>query len=128
MISCCCVVVDFGDVKLVEVWLVVYFDWWLSDILVIYYYYDYVGGVVVLKELIGVWVFGLVNEKILVCDLVLEDGEWVEVFGLVFEIFYVFGYIFGYIVYYYLVEMLLLFCGDILFVVGCGCFFEGILV
>ena len=86
-----CAVVDPGDAKPVEAWLAAHPDWRLSDILVTHHHHDHVGGVAALKELTGARVLGPANE-IPARDLALEDGERVEVLGLVFEIFHVPGH------------------------------------
>lgn len=120
-----CAVVDPGDAKPVEAWLAAHPDWRLSDILVTHHHHDHVGGVAALKELTGARVLGPANEKIPARDLALEDGERVEVLGLVFEIFHVPGHTLGHIAYYHPAETPLLFCGDTLFAAGCGRLFEG---
>lgn len=112
-----CAVVDPGDAKPVEAWLAAHPDWRLSDILVTHHHHDHVGGVAALKELTGARVLGPANEKIPARDLALEDGERVEVLGLVFEIFHVPR---PYRPYRLLAETLLLFCGDTSFAAGCG--------
>ena len=108
-----------------EAWLAAHPDWRLSDILVTHHHHDHVGGVAALKELTGARVLGPANEKIPARDLALEDGERVEVLGLVFEIFHVPGHTLGHIAYYHPAETPLLFCGDTLFAAGCGRLFEG---
>ncbi len=90
-----------------------------------HHHHDHVGGVAALKELTGARVLGPANEKIPARDLALEDGERVEVLGLVFEIFHVPGHTLGHIAYYHPAETPLLFCGDTLFAAGCGRLFEG---
>lgn len=120
----CVFVVDFGDVGLVLVWLDVD-GLRLEGILIMYYYVDYQGGVVELKKCFEIVVFVLEVEFIIGCIDVFCGGESIMVFGYLVDVMVVFGYMLGYFVYYVLG---LLFCGDILFGVGCGCLFEGMLV
>ncbi len=99
-----CAVVDPGDAAPVEAWLLAHPDWRLSDILVTHHHHDHVGGVAALKELTGARVLGPAREKIPGRDLALEDGDRVEVLGLVFEIFHVPGHTLGHIAYFHAAE------------------------
>lgn len=117
------VVVDFGDVVLVFVFV----DQGLcvDMILFIYYYDDYIGGVFVLQIcFFGVWVIVFVEECIFMVIEWVGEGECVQVLGWMFYVLFVFGYICSYIVFY-IVEYF--FSGDLLFSLGCGCLFEGML-
>lgn len=120
----CVLIIDFGQVVFVLV-VVVQQNWCLEVILFIYYYDDYIGGVVELQVcFLGVEVYVLVELCIDLFVYWVVEGECIQVLGLGLYVVFVFGYIWSYIVFY-IVEYF--FSGDVLFSLGCGCMFEGML-
>lgn len=94
-----------------------------------YYYWDYVGGNEVIKVVMGVCIVGLFYDVdcIFGIDYEVVDGNIVELGCFWVEVIFMFGYMCGYICFFFLSEKLV-FVGDIMFVLGCGCLFEGMLV
>lgn len=120
------VVVDLGDVVLVLVFCEKNSLIFLV-IFIIYYYWDYIGGIIVFVEVIDdLLVIGLCGGYISGIIKLVVQGDMVKLFvvGCEFLVIEVLGYMLDYIVFY---GYNVLFCGDMLFVVGCGCLFEGIL-
>ena len=119
-----CAVVDPGDeepvlAKLAEM------DLELSAILITHKHYDHVGGVAGLKaKFPDAIVFGPGNEGIKGIDAIVSESDRVELPGMqsVFEVLSVPGHTEGHIAYYGHAS---LFCGDTLFLGGCGRVFTG---
>lgn len=125
-----CAVVDPGDAGPVLAWLEAHPGWSLTDILVTHHHADHVGGVARLKADTGARVLGPAGENIPARDVALEDGDRLEVLGLVFDVLHVPGHTLGHIAYFcdssdHGERQPVLFCGDTLFAAGCGRLFEG---
>lgn len=96
----------------------------LEAILVTHHHADHVGGVQALRDRYRVPVYGPAAESIPGRTAALSGGDSVELagLGLTFEVIDVPGHTAGHIAYY---GHGALFCGDTLFVGGCGRLFEG---
>ena len=96
----------------------------LSAILITHHHLDHMGGVSELAEHFKVPVFGPGKEAIPGLTHRLSGGEKIEVPGIDvhFDVLDVGGHTRGHIAYYH---PKVLFCGDALFVLGCGRLFEG---
>lgn len=96
----------------------------LSAILVTHHHPDHVGGVSALTEHFNVPVFGPENEDIPHLTCGVQGGETIEIpgIGVHFDVLDVGGHTRGHVAYY---RPKVLFCGDALFVLGCGRLFEG---
>ncbi len=96
----------------------------LTAILITHHHHDHIGGINALKERFDVPVFGPQRENIAGVTTQLIGGETIEVPGLDmhFNVLDVGGHTLGHIAYY---RPKVLFCGDALFVLGCGRLFEG---
>ncbi len=116
-------VVDPGDSKLV---LKVLEDrnLVLDTILITHHHFDHTGGVSELKASTGCKVLGPKNNSIDGIDLALGEGDSTSVLGIKFSVMEVPGHTLDHIAYYSQAERVL-FCGDTLFVGGCGRVFEG---
>ncbi len=118
------VVVDPGDASPVEAFLTKE-RLTLSGILITHHHGDHVGGVAALRANRDIPVFGPANEAIDLLTHRVGDGDCHMLpgeFSCSFSVIDVPGHTAGHIAY--LVEDHL-FCGDTLFVMGCGRLFEG---
>jgi len=104
----------------------------LEAILLTHHHPDHIGGVDALLERGPVPVYGPLAESALIpaIDHPLDDGDRVELaaMGLELEVMSVPGHTLGHIAYYQPPRGQthgLLFCGDTLFIGGCGKLFEG---
>lgn len=120
-----CAAVDPGDAAPVIDWLADNPQWQLSDILITHHHRDHTGGVVELKQHTGATVYGPELEDIRGIDQPLADRQTLELLGQTFTVFHVPGHTLGHIAYYLSGKQPLLFCGDTLFLAGCGRLFEG---
>ena len=96
----------------------------LDTIIITHHHFDHTGGVTALKSETNCSVIGPDNPKIQGIDQVLSEGQSVSVLGYTFEILEVPGHTLDHIAFYCPRESVL-FCGDTLFVGGCGRVFEG---
>jgi len=97
----------------------------LAAILVTHHHDDHTGGVNALIEAYGpIPVYGPSNSPYANISHPLQQDQQVEVLGQTFEIMEIPGHTLDHIAYYN-AEQGLLFCGDTLFLAGCGRVFEG---
>ena len=96
----------------------------LNGILVTHHHYDHTGAVESLKESTGCTVWGPYDSPAGPYDKLLQEGDTVSVLGVDFEVMSVPGHTLDHIAYFSASEGAL-FCGDTLFVGGCGRVFEG---
>ena len=96
----------------------------LEGILVTHHHYDHTGAVDALKQATGCGVSGPPDSPAGPYDQTVHDGDIVDVLGVDFEVISVPGHTLDHIAYFSGAENAL-FCGDTLFVGGCGRVFEG---
>ena len=100
----------------------------LAGILLTHHHPDHVGGVEKLLEYagLGVSVIGPYNEKIQYMSRSVKEDDRLEVLGVGFSVLEVPGHTLDHIAFYTdEPSEPALFCGDTLFVAGCGRIFEG---
>jgi hydroxyacylglutathione hydrolase len=100
--------------------------WQLTYILNTHHHGDHVGGNVELKRHTGCQVIGAKadSHRIPALDRGVIEGERVKLGGHFAQVMETAGHTSGHIVYYFAADNAL-FCGDTLFVMGCGRLFEG---
>ena len=96
----------------------------LSGILVTHHHFDHTGAVDALKTETGCEVWGPQDSPAGPYDRAVAEGDTVSVLGVDFSVLNVPGHTLDHIAYYSSAEQAL-FCGDTLFVGGCGRVFEG---
>jgi hydroxyacylglutathione hydrolase len=96
----------------------------LDTLIITHHHFDHTGGVRALKEKTNCRVVGPDNPKIEGIDEKLGDGDIVHVLGYDFAVLEVPGHTLDHIALHCADESVL-FCGDTLFVGGCGRVFEG---
>lgn len=96
----------------------------LDTIIITHHHFDHTGGVKALKAETNCRVIGPNNPKIEGVDQPLIDGDAAHVLGYSFAVLEVPGHTLDHIALYCEDESVL-FCGDTLFVGGCGRVFEG---
>ena len=96
----------------------------LLAIVATHHHPDHVGGVDALRPRLQGPVWGPARERIPAPFTPLQDGDRVDVLGHAFEVFDVPGHTAGHIAYWFAGSDAL-FCGDTLFLMGCGRLFEG---
>ncbi len=96
----------------------------LDSILVTHHHRDHIGGVPTLKAATGATVYGPAIERIAECDVALHGGETIRLAALqlALQVLAVPGHVREHIAYYGEGR---LFCGDTLFMAGCGRVFTG---
>ncbi|CAG4885334.1 putative hydroxyacylglutathione hydrolase [Georgfuchsia toluolica] len=96
----------------------------LCAVLITHHHRDHIGGLSELAERFNIPAFGPGNEDIPGLTRIVQGGETIEVpgIGVHFDVLDVGGHTRGHIAYY---RPKVLFCGDALFVLGCGRLFEG---
>lgn len=96
----------------------------LSCILLTHHHYDHAGGVAALLERHNATVFGPIDDRLPVVHKVCREGDQVHLPGLDvnFRVLEVPAHTRSHIAFY---SQNVLFCGDTLFSLGCGRFFEG---
>jgi hydroxyacylglutathione hydrolase len=101
----------------------------LEKVLCTHYHWDHVGGIDGLRERhpdLQVVAGEIDGERISSCDVRLADGETVRVGRLEGRVLFVPCHTRGHVAYFFEADSEnALFCGDMLFVGGCGRFFEG---
>lgn len=97
----------------------------LAAILITHHHWDHTGGIdELLRHQPGAPVYGPANPKIPAIDHTIADGSVLCVLGARFEVLAVPGHTLDHHAFYCPQERAL-FCGDTLFVAGCGRLFEG---
>ncbi len=96
----------------------------LDSMLVTHHHRDHIGGVPALKAATGATVYGPAIDRMAECDVALHGGETLELpaLQLAFEVLAVPGHVREHIAFYGDGR---LFCGDTLFLAGCGRVFTG---
>jgi hydroxyacylglutathione hydrolase len=100
----------------------------LTAILLTHHHHDHVGGVLELLQTFNAKVYGPAHETLPACDVRLGQQDQVDIAqpALSFTVLDVPGHTAGHIAYTGNVQgQPVLFCGDTLFVGGCGRLFEG---
>lgn len=120
-----CAVVDPGDPAPVQQWLAANPDWTLTDILITHHHADHTGGIASLKQSTGAKVSGPALDKVEGLDVLLNEGDQLEVAGFALRVLHVPGHTLGHIAYVHEGEQPFVFSGDTLFAGGCGRIFEG---
>lgn len=118
-----CVVVDPGDATPVLHYLNEH-QLRLAAILLTHHHADHCGGVIRLLEDFDISVYGPARESIATINQPLVAGDRVDlsVLNSSFGVFEIPGHTVGHVAYY---GQGVLFCGDTLFLAGCGRLFEG---
>jgi len=118
------VVVDPGDAAPVKAWLEQE-QLKLASILITHHHNDHTGGACELAELFNAPVYGPEHSPFNGITHTLQQGQQIEVLGLTLSIQAVPGHTRDHISYFQAEHTPQLFCGDTLFLAGCGRLFEG---
>jgi len=100
----------------------------LTSILLTHHHHDHVGGVLELLQAFPAKVFGPATESLPACDIKLREGDTVQLTNpaVSLKVLDVPGHTAGHIAFTGEIgDDAVLFCGDTLFVGGCGRLFEG---
>lgn len=97
----------------------------LAAILVTHHHADHTGGVNELARAFGAPVYGPANSSFGGIDHPVADGDTVELFGQTLQVREVPAHTLDHISYFNAGTPSQLFCGDTLFLAGCGRLFEG---
>jgi len=117
-------VVDPGDADVVEEYLV-QSNKTLAAVLITHHHRDHTGGVEQLKSRFSVPVYGSSESKFPGVTHPQSDGDSIELFGQSISIKSVPAHTLDHIAYLVQGDCPQLFCGDTLFLAGCGRLFEG---
>jgi len=115
------VIVDPGDATPVETWLRAQ-QQQLVGIMITHHHHDHIGGVAALCAKYPVSVYGSADINVVTHVLKDQDQVTFDVLGLNFSVLRTPGHTLNHLCYY---NDCCLFCGDTLFVGGCGHLFEG---
>lgn len=96
----------------------------LTSILVTHHHSDHIGGIETLVAATGAIVYGPAKETIPQVTYKLQNTNRINILNELCEVIYTPGHTQGHIAYYF-PQQAKLFCGDTLFVAGCGRLFEG---
>ncbi len=101
-------------------------NWQLTHIFLTHHHGDHIGGVKKLVQVTGAKVVGhaLDAHRLPALDVSLNDGERFEWAGMEIKVMFMPGHTLGHVAYY-VPALKRLFCGDVLFAMGCGRLFEG---
>lgn len=101
-------------------------NWHLSYVFNTHHHWDHTGGNLELKQKTGCKIIGAENDqqRIPGIDRLVRENDQIKLGKHPITIFETPGHTRGHIVYYFPKDNLL-FCGDTLFVMGCGRLFEG---
>jgi len=97
----------------------------LNAILITHHHDDHTGGAEVLSTHFSCPVYGPANSPYAGITHPLTEGESIELLGETYQVKQVPGHTLDHIAYYVDKELPALFCGDTLFLAGCGRLFEG---
>lgn len=117
-------VVDPGDAQVVSQYLQDH-NLKLAAILITHHHYDHTDGVAALVADNGCPVYGPENSPFKGITHPLGDGDTLSLLGLNLRVYAVPGHTLDHICYYLASDTPQLFCGDTLFLAGCGRLFEG---
>jgi len=100
--------------------------WTLSHILITHHHDDHTGGVLALKRATGCKVLGsrADAERLPGLDIGLQDGDMVEIGSIKGQVLETPGHTRAHLSYWFAQDEAV-FCGDTLFLLGCGRLFEG---
>ena len=102
------------------------YGWQLSYVLNTHHHWDHVGGNVELKQKTGCKIIASAADqhRIPAVDFAVKDNDTITLGEYTATVFLTLGHTHGHIAYYF-ADQAMLFCGDTLFVMGCGRLFEG---
>lgn len=118
------VVVDPGDAQAV-IDVMEKHQLTLEAILITHHHQDHTGGVATLAQQYSIPVYGPTNSPFTGITQPLKDGDTIQVLNTVLSVKAVPGHTLDHISYLSESETPQLFCGDTLFLAGCGRLFEG---
>lgn len=98
----------------------------LTHIFLTHHHHDHIGGVAALVEATGAKVVGHAADahRLPSLDIAVQEGDELQWQGVSLKVMFLPGHTSGHIAYY-APQLNSLFCGDVLFLMGCGRLFEG---